>query len=262
MKKIGYYHIYLTDDYGTWAGIMLEQFKIMQEKGIFDYLDEFRVTMVVKQTTWASHRAVKLVELYFPRAQFNFLISPYNNDDEMLAQWGSTGSMEFSENKTMKHIWDSANKEDAIFLYCHSKGVTAPLQYLRYGDVIRYNSYHYWRAFLNWGVLEKWKDCVDILSKADIAGVNFFETPAPHFSGNFWWSKSSYLKTLPDPATKEWWHELRAKTTDQWLKTAPDRFSDEMWVLSQPGVKVYSSMNLDKPTNLGQEYLSRNVYAP
>lgn len=260
MRKIGYYHIYLTDEWGTWSSIMLEQFKIMQETGIFAYLDEFRVTMVTKQSINPAY-AMAITQLYFPRAQFNLLHSPYKNDEEMLSQWGSTGSMEFSENKTMKHIWDSAQKEDSIFLYCHSKGITAPLQYLKRGDIVRFNSYHYWRAFLNWGVLENWRDCVDVLEKADIAGVNFFETPAPHFSGNFWWSKSSYIKTLPDPATKDWWRDLQAKTTDQWLKTAPDRFSDEMWVLSKPGVKVFSSKNLDKPTNLGQEYLPRSAYA-
>jgi hypothetical protein len=43
-----------------------------------------------------------------------------------------------------------------------------------------------------------------------VAGCNFSELPKPHFSGNFWWATTKYLKSLTtelltDKISAEWW---------------------------------------------------------
>jgi hypothetical protein len=35
------------------------------------------------------------------------------------------------------------------------------------------------------------------LNEYDACGVDLVDTPQIHFSGNFWWSNSEYIKTLP-----------------------------------------------------------------
>ena len=46
----------------------------------------------------------------------------------------------------------------------------------------------------------------------DVVGSNYSKYPHPHFSGNFWWATSNYLKTLEknneinvNKADGEWW---------------------------------------------------------
>ena len=40
----------------------------------------------------------------------------------------------------------------------------------------------------------KKKEIIDFLENYDTVGVNL--QSGPHYSGNFWWSKSSHIKTL------------------------------------------------------------------
>jgi hypothetical protein len=55
-----------------------------------------------------------------------------------------------------------------------------------------------WRKFMEFFNLIKKDDCLKILDKYDTCGVNLTDQPYKHYSGNFWWSKSSYICTLPD----------------------------------------------------------------
>ncbi len=106
---------------------------------------------------------------------------------------------------TLDLIWrHSQENDDLTILYLHTKGVTKPnsapvrdwVDYLTYFNVIR------------------WQDMLVALKEGDAVGVNHGGNPddynehpqtwgygkAPlHFSGNFWWSKSSYIKRLVSP---------------------------------------------------------------
>jgi GR25 family glycosyltransferase involved in LPS biosynthesis len=44
--------------------------------------------------------------------------------------------------------------------------------------------------------IEKIDDCIDKLITYDTVGLNAVMTKRPYYDGNFWWSKTSYLKTL------------------------------------------------------------------
>jgi hypothetical protein len=78
--------------------------------------------------------------------------------------------------------------EDRIILYVHSKGITKP-----YSKPSRD-----WRRYLVHFNIERWVDNVALLEHGfDTVGVNLLESPL-HYSGNFWWSKSAYIKNLPE----------------------------------------------------------------
>lgn len=62
-----------------------------------------------------------------------------------------------------------------------------------------------WRDYLVYWTIERWSTNVTKLEEGyDGSGVNWFDFPFPHFSGNFWWATSKYLRTLTplqDPST-------------------------------------------------------------
>ena len=94
------------------------------------------------------------------------------------------------ETQTINHILRDAIEFDGdyLVLYLHSKGITRP-------DSIPSRD---WRRFLLHFNVDRWEDNVALVEKGgyDTVGVNLLESPMLHYSGNFWWSKSSYIKRL------------------------------------------------------------------
>ena len=110
------------------------------------------------------------------------------------------------EYPTLNKLYEHSIVEDAYFLYIHTKGVNP--------DWAHINQEHLadWRNLMEYFTIEKWKKCVESLEKYDTIGVNFGYKPYKHYSGNFWWSKSSYLRTLEKP------------------KRTKNRFEHEAWI--------------------------------
>ena len=57
---------------------------------------------------------------------------------------------------------------------------------------------HAWRMFMEYHVIDKWKDAVSKLDEYNAVGVKVRTKPLPHFSGNFWWANSNYIQTLDE----------------------------------------------------------------
>ena len=269
MKLIAHYHVYLSDDLGTWSHMVLETMKAMEDSNLLANLDELRITCVYKKdgreqlfinllghTNWSTPSRLKL--------NFDMVESPYENDREMLANIETDKTI--TENYTYQRMWDCAHLENAKYLYIHTKGITSTDNLLRRGNVEKFKMYYYWRQYLTWGVIENWQKCVEALNTHDTAGINFYEMPAPHYSGAFWWANSDYLKTLDNPSTKNWWNKLKAATDDQWLKTCSDRFRDEMWLCnsrdsSMVPANSFNLQHLPQQHNPAAIVLPRRYYA-
>ncbi len=235
MKNIAYYHLYMTDNPVIWSCIFCEQIMYMERSSLLNNLDEIRI-VVISKTDRRISKFIEMCKYLIPEEKVKFLFfeNPYSNDQEMLSNLESNKTI--SENHTMRLIYNDAQTENCNLLYIHSKGIKP---YLTYDNMEIFVRYHHWRQYLNWGVLTNWKECIEKLNDYDIVGINYRKDPSPHFSGNFWWSKSSYIKTLPDPSTKLWWQKIKFETTDTWLKNVSDRFRDEMWPCSI-NPKVYN----------------------
>lgn len=74
--------------------------------------------------------------------------------------------------------------------YVHTKGVVNGFDNPCISD---------WRNYMAYFILEKMNDCITaVQNEYDAAGVDWVNEPNIHFSGNFWWSNSDYIKNLPE----------------------------------------------------------------
>ncbi|MFZ5829148.1 MAG: hypothetical protein ACOY3P_03635 [Planctomycetota bacterium] len=94
-------------------------------------------------------------------------------------------------------------------LYLHTKGVTRPADW----------SATPWRHYMQWGVLERWRECTQALEAGyDLAGVEWQPEGWPYnarpetqrvrvasgfFAGNYWWARAEWIRRLPPPQTLE-----------------------------------------------------------
>lgn len=108
---------------------------------------------------------------------------------------------ELYERFTLNNLYDDCHKEDFYILYLHTKGIMREnLQPVK--D---------WVEYLIYFNMFKYKEIIDFLKRYDTVGVNLQKGPHPlHYSGNFWWSKSSHIGTLkreigPKYADPEFW---------------------------------------------------------
>lgn len=131
----------------------------------------------------------------------------------------------FHEWTTLNYMHNQAKQSEENFYICyiHLKGL------LRWGDP----NVGDWRDFMNWGAIEKWQDNVAALADHDCSGTNWNTEPWPHFSGNFWWARSDYVKkldTLIHPEDKL----ARGFTQFKQHPTNPHwRFDNEAWIGSK-----------------------------
>jgi hypothetical protein len=252
MKKYVYYHLYLTDDVGAWSSYLLDNFKRMEDTKLLDELEKIYLVVVgnLNNIGLAYHLAKTLSDKYEVTAYAN----PMGEDHNLLLL-NDTQSFppQVTENVTIKKIYDHACKEDAYFLYNHSKGITSFERFLKTSQYETFINYYYWKEFLTWGVIDEWKNCIEAISEMDydVAGTNYLDEPEPHYSGSFWWTKSSHIKELPDPITDEWWFDLQKNHWHDWFRTASVRFKDEMWVCSKKNTKT---LNIKK-IEAGSPYL-------
>ena len=256
MKKVLYYHVYLSDNTDRWSSVVLEQMKCAEDSGLLKAIDEIRVVCITQTDKRIDH-FLQLITSYGAKVHVEYVRNPYISDGEMLKNIESEKTI--TENYTFQKIWNDSQKEDMEVGYFHTKGITA-IQHLHGGQVGKFKNYYQWRQFLNWGVLTNWEACTKALDYADVSGVNYQTDPSPHFSGNFWWSTSGFIRLLPDPATKDWWYALKEQTTNPWLKTCSDRFRDEQWVCSTPGTNAYNIFNLPASENPAGVYLPASRY--
>jgi hypothetical protein len=82
-----------------------------------------------------------------------------------------------------------AREHEGYVLYLHSKGVSNPQD----GTKAR------WRRLMMRELVDRWEHCVAELPWYDAIGVNWRDmSPISHFSGNFWYASTRYLRTLAD----------------------------------------------------------------
>ena len=90
---------------------------------------------------------------------------------------------------TLDKIKDFSNSSDENYkiLYIHTKGVTTPNN----------ECITDWRKYMTYFNVNQHQKCFELLEENDSCGVDLVDAPALHYSGNFWWANSSYIKGLP-----------------------------------------------------------------
>lgn len=95
-------------------------------------------------------------------------------------------SGEFFTLELLKTFAEST-EENYKILYIHTKGVTTPNNQCIVD----------WRKYMTYFNVNQYEKCFNVLDTYDSCGVDLVTEPAVHYSGNFWWSNSSYIKKLP-----------------------------------------------------------------
>lgn len=248
MKNVAYYHVYL-DDACTWAQIFAEQMGLMERSKLFENLDCIKVSAITQED-----RRIEIFtdfcRMYPVSFDINFIKNVHTNDQEMMQGWSAIFDKKIpniGETPTLSRMYADSQNEDFNILYFHMKGITATLNNLVVpGRVSKYKNRYDWRQLLNWGVLTEWRQCVEALKEVDVAGADYTDVPNKFFRGNFFWTKSQHVRTLPDPEPLEWWEECKEKTGDEWLSKSTDRFRDERWICYKDDVKVFNLKSEDR----------------
>ena len=122
----------------------------------------------------------------------------------------------------LTHLQKEAKDATEPFYLCyiHMKGLT------------RWGNPHVedWKSWLNWCVIERWRDNVAALETYDTSGPNWENEPWLHYSSNFWWAKSEYVAGLTPLIHPH--HKLMTGKTQ--FKPHPEinhwRFDHEAWI--------------------------------
>ena len=109
------------------------------------------------------------------------------NDPKIVIRKTST-DVNLYEFFTINELYKDSIVEDFNVLYIHTKGVT------RYNDP-NYVNIQDWVNYLSYFNIQKYQLCLQLLTIYDTVGVNLLDNPK-HYSGNFWWSKSEYIRKL------------------------------------------------------------------
>lgn len=113
--------------------------------------------------------------------------------------------------------------EESFCLYFHAKGCTHPP-----GDYLRTR----WRQCMTKHLVTNWRKCVEDLKLVESVGCHFMTTPQTPpgqsiWAGNFFFSRASYLKTLPSIM-------LRDRIKLSGVDSMESRFESEVWHFNGP----------------------------
>lgn len=208
MKKYAlFYHLWSPPATKVWALLIDEQIKRIISSKVKYNADIY---------CCISGKECSNIENYVREYKFINILEVTENESEY-------------EGLTLKHLYQfcldqkskpEIDRVDAVG-YMHTKGVRHFAVGEHFGFLKSLNS---WRHFLEYGILDRSKDCIMALQGHDVAGVNFHLAPQPHFQGNFWWATVDYVASLDHPLSRIFVREGIA---------APDweeRLSCEMWI--------------------------------
>ena len=120
------------------------------------------------------------------------------------------------EKPLLKKMREIAETDDKLIWYAHTKGIT------KIGTILENNVWD-WLEYMLYFNFEQWRTAVEVLKgEWNAYGVNLKSQPSTHYSGNFWWAKSSYIKTLP-------------------TEIGPEYLDSEMWIGRGSKFKGYNA---------------------
>jgi hypothetical protein len=204
------YGIYFICCINNYLEIVKEQLSILN-KGLLARTTK----IIIFITMYNKDTCLELDELLNNFKKFILVKSPNNLYEK------------YAINNYKNYITDA---EDYYLYYFHTKG-------LKRSNHPLINVLSSRRQILNYYTLEMYNINIELLEKYDAIGCSLSLYPKKHFSGNFWWSKSNYLKLLQNINNKY--------------------LSPEMYILSNETCKYVSLAN-DTNNILINNYIFRD----
>jgi hypothetical protein len=214
MRNKLYYHFYIPDTPSHWELLLYEQLDCI-EGSLLHHHCEVEICISSNQENYKKLQ--EMIKCY------SFLKSSW---------FDVTSNGNHFEGPTLLKLYDECSSYDNVG-YIHSKGITSLSKKV-----------NRWRKVLEYGVIEKWENNINALNKGyDVSGI-FYTNKSKSllnknyyfFAGNFWWAKSSYIKTLKRP-TLDYWKVEIVEDEDLWNS----RYRYEKWLCSKnpKGYDIY-----------------------
>jgi hypothetical protein len=167
----GYIHICQT---GDWYRSLSMIFTKIKETGLYDIVDVIRCGVLNNNLT-----IINCDILNDPKIQIVYVGYPSEY-----------------ERPTLLHMQKSSQTDppDTKYFYFHTKG-------LRWFNTPNEPNVVDWIKLLLYWNVDKYPNAIDILDNYDTYGCNYYKADRinpSHYSGNFFWVKSSYLKRLDE----------------------------------------------------------------
>lgn len=180
MKCYGVYHVFCVNN---WRDVFLEQLDSIKKSEIYNVISKFFLSVI-----------------YETEDDLNFIRNNMDGLNFEIKFKTTKNEFEFPSLKIIKNLCDN---EDCYIFYIHTKGVSITKNNMSFyhgsNDFEHIsNCVKDWREYMTYFIIHKHKECLDKLKEYDACGVNLVDNPSKHFSGNFWWSKSDYIKKLPN----------------------------------------------------------------
>lgn len=160
----------------NWKNIVTDQYDTIQKSGLIEHVDNIFISFIGK-----NENAI------------NFLLK--NNIKFQLINF-SQKYIEY-ERVTLHKLRDWSCNNDSNILYIHTKGISRH----------KNNNVWLWRKMIEHVLINHYRECIKKLDNYDVISINLCdggkddtihdEQHKMHFSGNFWWSKTSHIKNLP-----------------------------------------------------------------
>ena len=164
-----FYHVYCT---GYWEDLYKEQLQKLIDSKLIENAKLIYISVIGNSYEYSVARS---------------LVTQYPN---VTIELNPANNYEYTTLRQLKRYCDI---NDAFVLYMHTKGVSA--------NERTNENQTAWREFMEYFNIENWNNCVEMLAEGyDCCGVNWWgDHENPHFSGNFWWASSDYIKKLQLP---------------------------------------------------------------
>jgi hypothetical protein len=204
--------------------IFNDQIDYIRKTGLYDKLDYIFVILLGKYIKIQEDYKIKVI--YYS---------------------SNSSEMEFPAIQHIKYFSDNIDFNIKI-LYIHTKGILK-----------KYGSYE-WRKYLEYFLIEKYNLCLKLLDSYKCVGINqqfYFDKINKyrnHFSGNFWWSNSNYIKSLELLA-----NNIDRYVTEHWLIGNLEKNDYRYFIsLHHTDNDLYKNILLNEQYNI--EIIKTNIY--
>ena len=192
-----FWHICLINQ---WKKVVVDQYQTLLDSKILDKVENVYISSLGKN-----------------EAELDFLLQMHPK----LKLKQHTTDIRLYESFTLNDLHQWAQSNDSNVLYIHSKGVS-------------YNNWMFghiwnWRKLMEYFLIEQHENCIDLLDNQNKDAIGCLlinsgkkirildEKHNYHFSGNFWWTTTKYIKTLPRLPNVDMRHNWNYWMCERWI---------------------------------------------
>lgn len=227
----GVYHVFCVN---AWKALVREQLDAVQKAGLMAKTDKLYISCIYNKGG--------------ERKELEQIVASYTVPFEIISALPMDNNL--FEFPALEFVHGLAKTEDFYAYYFHTKGVSYTKE-----RAVDYPTHKLdklnrcskaWRKMMEHFIFAKHQAALNVLKQYDAYGCKYDDPVVPpyhykYYAGNFWWSKASYLRTLPNITAEE----------------RKNRYWAENWLLVN-AKKIFSAFNT--PAELYAVEIPKCVY--